>query len=132
MLFVIAAVSSCKSNQVNRDPHESPTSVIQAMFQGLKDKDTEAILDTFSPAVREAVKAEMRKRPVTDDLGVVDEHMKRQWGLTLKDLDTERITVEVQGVVGNKKHVDARLNGRSYRDQATVVEIDGRWFIEEF
>jgi hypothetical protein len=128
VLLIVAALTSCTSPQHAQDIHASPTSVVQAHFQALKDNNVDLILQTMAPASRPKMLAQMPKDP----LAGANEMAKTHWGVPMSEVDPRKITLMPVEGRDNKKHVDALYNGKSCGDPATLITIDGKWYIERF
>ena len=127
-LAVAILASSCVTAPLIKYIHASPTSVIQAMFEGYKGNNKDLILASMAPATRQKMREQMPSDPLAD----ANKWLKEKWGIPLSDVDISKITLKIDEDRGEKKYVDAQYNGKSCGDQATVIKIDGKWYIEWF
>ena len=129
-LTIAVSVSLCGCGKAGGadDIHASPTSIMRAAFQGYKDKDAELIFKTMSPKMREKLAPQKDRIPYDK----IDAWAKKVWGVPLSEVDTAKITLTIKKEENDRKYVDAVYNGKSYRDKAWVVKIDGKWFIDRF
>jgi hypothetical protein len=58
--------------------------------------------------------------------------IEKVWGFSRSETDFSKISVKIVEDLGDKKYVDTLYNGKSCEDQATVIKIDGKWYIEWF
>lgn len=127
-LAVALLASSCATAPDIKDIHASPTSVIQAMIKGYQDNNTDLILASFAPDSRQKMREQMPNDPLAD----ANKWLKEKWGVPLSQVDVGKVTLKIDEDRGDKKYVDAQYNGKSCGDQATVIKINGKWYIEWF
>ena len=128
-LAVALLASSCRGIvPPTKDIHASPVSVIRAMFEGYKNNNTDLIISSAAPARRQNRREQMPKDPLAE----ANKWLKEKWGVPLSDVDIGKITLKINKDQGDKKYVDAQYNGKSCGDQATVIRINGKWYIDWF
>jgi len=129
ILIIIALTSSCRNTASgSNDVHSSPESVMQAFFEGFKHNNREMILASISPQTRQMMLEQMPDNPRAE----MNKWIEDKWGLPLSEVDVSRITLSIDEDQGDRKEVHAHYNGIPCKDDATVIRIDGKWYVAWF
>jgi copper chaperone CopZ len=92
------------------------------------EHNIDLILDSTAPESRQKL-----RDLLTDDIMERSIQAVQQiWGMSGVAIKVDKITLKVDQDLGDKKLVDALYEGKSCGDQATVIRIDDKWYIEWF
>ena len=127
-LAVITVLVSCTSVPPTGDIHESPTSVVRAHIQGYMENNADLILASMAPASRQ----HLRDQLTADSIEKSRTAIGKVWGVSGSSIDLTKISLKIDEDRGDKKYVDTLYDGKSCEDQATVIKVDGKWYLEWF
>ena len=129
VLLPLAAMStSCKTPPSSVDIHASPTSIVRAHIRGYMEGNVDLILSSMAPASRQRLRDQLS----AESIEMSKTAIQKIWGVSASAMDMNKITIKIDEDRGDKKYVDTLYDGKSCEDQATVIKIDGKWYLEWF